>query len=319
MSKISFGEFFKNLRIHKGLTQKQLADNISYEYKAIARIESNQINPTFEVLSKCSTALCVDLVEIYKTYYNYHIVNTTLINIEIKESINTPFCEKYFNLYNQYKDYEDYKSGYNLQLMKFCETLHMVEIEQDYENAIPIILFGIKIDNSKFNKDDFINYKFSEVSYRLINLLAFAYYYTNEFKTSELIWKQLQLNLEKFFFSDSNITYDTNTYILKQYITVLNNNANTYLDNKDYENSIKLSKKGIDICRKYKDFTNLGYLYLIEFESYYQTKILDKAKQSLFSAFTQFSDSKNVNMIIELNERLVNDFPEFIDFTWIID
>lgn len=319
MTEKSFGEFFKNLRTEKGLTQKKLAENISYEYKVIARIESNQSKPTFDVLSKCSTALCVDLVDIYKTHFAYDTVNTTLINKEIKESLNTPYCEKYYNLYKEYKDYDEYKNGYNLQLMKFCETLHMAEVEEKYEDAIPIIVSGIKIDNPNFNVDDFIGFKFSEVSYRLLNSLAFAYHTINEFKTSESIWQQIQLNLEKFFYSDFNVTHDANTYILRQYITILNNNATLYLDNKDYENALKLSKKGIDICKSNKEYTHLGYLYLIEFESYYHTKLFDKAKQSLFSAFTQFSDSKNINMIIELNERLEDEFPEFLEFKWIVD
>lgn len=319
MSEISFGEFFKNLRTEKGLTQKQLAKNISYEYKVIARIESNQSKPTFDVLSKCSTALCVDLVDIYSTHFAYDTINTTLINKEIKESVNTPNCEKYYDLYKEYKDHEEYKNGYNLQIMKFCESIYMLDIGEKYEEAISIIISGIEIDNPKFNVDDFVDYKFSEISYRLLISLAFAYYQITQIKTSKLILGQLQSNLEKFFYSDFNITHDANKYILRQYLAVLNNNATLSLDDKDYDNALITTKKAIDISKDNKEYTNLGYLYLIEFEVYYHTQLFDKAKQSLFSAFTQFNDAKNENMIIELNERLENEFPEFLQFSWLVE
>lgn len=46
----NFGEHLKSLRLSKGITQKQLAENIGASERGIQNYETNQRKPTYDIL-----------------------------------------------------------------------------------------------------------------------------------------------------------------------------------------------------------------------------------------------------------------------------
>ncbi len=58
------GEKIKQLRLKKGLTQKQLGDICEMADSAIRRYENNRANPKIETIQKIAEALDVDYWEI---------------------------------------------------------------------------------------------------------------------------------------------------------------------------------------------------------------------------------------------------------------
>lgn len=58
------GEKIKQLRIAKGLTQKQLADKLFVTPQAVSRWEQNEVEPSVSALSELATIFDVSLDEL---------------------------------------------------------------------------------------------------------------------------------------------------------------------------------------------------------------------------------------------------------------
>ncbi|GGE55833.1 transcriptional regulator with XRE-family HTH domain [Priestia taiwanensis] len=66
MIEMSIGDEVKKLRKSKGLTQKQLAENICHQSE-ISRIEAGSVHPSMYILHGISNKLDVSIVYFYKT------------------------------------------------------------------------------------------------------------------------------------------------------------------------------------------------------------------------------------------------------------
>ena len=62
---ISFGENLRKLRLAKGFTQEQLANELGIEISQISRIERGVINTSITTLYSISKVLNVDISELF--------------------------------------------------------------------------------------------------------------------------------------------------------------------------------------------------------------------------------------------------------------
>lgn len=63
---ISFGKNVRKIRISKGLTQEQLADESNISQVQVARIESGKLNTSISTVSALAKALDVDEGEFFR-------------------------------------------------------------------------------------------------------------------------------------------------------------------------------------------------------------------------------------------------------------
>lgn len=69
--KIRFGQKIKDLRKELGITQQQLADSLNITHSAVALYETDQNNPSHEILFKMAEYFDVSLDELYGKTKNY--------------------------------------------------------------------------------------------------------------------------------------------------------------------------------------------------------------------------------------------------------
>jgi transcriptional regulator with XRE-family HTH domain len=62
---LKLGENIKAIRIKKSMTQNQLAIECNFEKASMSRIESGQSNPTVRTLYKISSALGINIIELF--------------------------------------------------------------------------------------------------------------------------------------------------------------------------------------------------------------------------------------------------------------
>jgi len=63
---IKLGERIKELRVKKNMTQNDLAIECEFEKASMSRLEAGRTNPTIRTLHKISTALDVQIVELFR-------------------------------------------------------------------------------------------------------------------------------------------------------------------------------------------------------------------------------------------------------------
>lgn len=311
----SFGELLKTKRLEKQLTQTELATCFSHTKKFIWKLENNLQLPSIDQLIEIENFFNFDFYSYIKTEYSglsmatYKIVND--IKLAISENNN-----EYYKLYKKYKDDEQFLSGYPLETMYLCAAIYEYRTIKDYNNALKIAISGVKINVPNFDYNNITPNSLFDISYLLINLIGILLIHCKMESESIKVFKQLSDNLEQNFDFVLDKNENINFYILSIYITVTNNIAQHYLDIGNYANAITYSEKAITSCVFNKYMKQIGYIYLIQFESYYKIADYHSAKKSVLSAFVHFNSVKKYNKIDELNEKIKAEFPELIDCLW---
>lgn len=62
------GKQIKKLRLEKGLSQAELANEIGKDQQSIQRLEAGNINPSFEYLKEVADGLEISLEEIFRGF-----------------------------------------------------------------------------------------------------------------------------------------------------------------------------------------------------------------------------------------------------------
>ncbi len=77
------GKRIAELRSKKGLTQEQLAERVGYSTNHISKLELARTNPSFELLIKISSALNIELKDLFdfKDYITSDYIRNEMIKI----------------------------------------------------------------------------------------------------------------------------------------------------------------------------------------------------------------------------------------------
>lgn len=94
--KQDFGKRIKELRIKKGITQYQLAENAGIDPKHMSHIETGRSFPKADLIEKFANALNIDYTEFFKVE---HLNNRDTLIKSINTSINNLSDEDLKNVY----------------------------------------------------------------------------------------------------------------------------------------------------------------------------------------------------------------------------
>ena len=94
---MSLGQKIKEIRLERGLTQNQLADETSITLRTIQRIENNEVKPSFHSLKELSRVLEIDFSElnhkskekIYEFNFNLKITDMNQFLNDLKNLVKT--------------------------------------------------------------------------------------------------------------------------------------------------------------------------------------------------------------------------------------
>lgn len=236
----------KELRVQKGLTQKQLCEGICTQ-EELSRIERGKRRPTYVVLSQ----LLQRMGEDPSKYYTDIITTEDKEIIDIKAQLTNLLREKteqadsqvelmVLNLENSSK----FKTGVNRQFllhMKSTLAFH----RKDYANMHQYAVDALQITKPSFDEELINSYILSIDEIKLVNLIAASYGSTSFLEKSTEILLKLKVSM------DMNYLEEEQKY--KIYLHLLHNLTKNLGLLKRYTECVPLCESGITLSNLHRD------------------------------------------------------------------
>lgn len=246
------GSIIKELRVKKGLTQRELAEGVC-TVKQISRIEKNASSPSVYILSEVSNKLGNDLLDYIPYSYEEK-------GYEIKNDI-----DKVMDYHDSYKYDEALEYLTSSETLKNCESEYAktmidwilgslsrytnLDLKTDINYYIDILR-----RTKDFNKlEELFEYNLRPLDYKVLNSLIVEYLQNNEFDIAE---KLLILAIENY---ERNYSKKLDT----GYVKFLYNLSRLYFIQERFEEGLEISQKGINQAISNKYMTMLPDLYNI--------------------------------------------------------
>ncbi|MGH0780589.1 transcriptional regulator PlcR [Bacillus cereus] len=233
------GSEIKKIRVMRGLTQKQLSENICHQSE-VSRIESGAVYPSMDILQGIAAKLQVPIIHFYEVLIYSDIER----NKQLKDRIIT-LCKqkKYKEIYNKVWN-ELKKEEYHPELQQFLQWQYHVAAyilkKIDYEYCI---LELKKLLNQQLVGIDVYQNLYIE------NAIANIYAENGHFKKSIELYENILKQLE--------VLHDNKEFDVK----VRHNYAKAlYLDNQ-YEEALCHANKAIELSCQINSMTLIGQLY----------------------------------------------------------
>jgi len=255
----------KKIRVMRGLTQKQLSENICHQSE-VSRIESGAVYPSMDILQGIAAKLQVPIIHFYEVLIYSDIER----NKQLKDRIIT-LCKqkKYKEIYNRVCN-ELKKEEYHPELQQFLQWQYHVAAYMlkkiDYEYCI---LELKKLLNQQLAGIDV--YQNLYIENAIANIYAENGYFKKSIELFEGILKQLES------------LHDNEEFDVK----VRYNHAKAlYLDNQ-YEQALYQVNKAIEISCRINSMALIGQLYYqrgecLERLEYDEAEIEDTYKKASF-------------------------------------
>ena len=233
------GSEIKKIRVMRGLTQKQLSENICHQSE-VSRIESGAVYPSMDILQGIAAKLQVPIIHFYEVLIYSDIERKK----QLKDQI-IMLCKqkKYKEIYNKVWN-ELKKEEYHPEFQQFLQWQYHVAAyvlkKSDYEYCI---LELKKLLNQQLTGIDV--YQNLYIENAIANIYAENGYFKKGMELFEGILKQLEALPE-------NKEFD---------VKVRHNYAKTlYLDNQ-YEEALYQINKAIEISCRINSMALIGQLY----------------------------------------------------------
>lgn len=278
MEFLPFGESLKNIRKRAGLSQKELASGICTQAQ-ISKIEKNDEIPSALVLQGISKKLGVDMnyffdiQESHKTEYVNSIKNEVR---NLKRKKNYSDLQK---LISKARKNPLFQEGENLKFLLWHEAICIHYVDKDSIRAMELLKNAIQLN--PFKKEHY----FKEVDIEIINSLAVLQKELSIVEESEGNFKKA-LALSKQI---PRLTDPTTTIELRTFFGL----AQLYTDTSRYQESLRLSQKGIKLCGKLETLYLLGHFHYQVGENLAKMGEKSEAKKSFDKASLIFQLQDN--------------------------
>ncbi len=276
---IELHELIKRLRVSKGLTQKQLAEQLGYSVRQFIRIESGDVEVSKEAVELLSNAFNIDIhqytsisskfktMECYEEYINLRNAVESLDIETVKDS-----CERL-------KNNPEFQDGEKLQLILYGEGLVIAHTQKNYNKSIEICFKALDV----FGYTEYIkslrNGILNEMSYPLLFMLSYNYSHLNKFQLSYELNFVLYNHLKLFVFENPIPVKNDMYHMKKYYIAATNNLAHAYYDKKNYDKALEFIDEAIILSNKFNISVVTHYLMQTKLEIYYEMGDIENAKK----------------------------------------
>lgn len=278
------GTIIKNIRQSKGVTQKELANNLC-SVRQLSRIEMNLSSPTAYLISEISSRLGNDLLD-YLPYTDdpnaYHVkheldramvlFNKDKHNAALEMLENSPDLNQVISRYAKLEIAWLYGA-----LSNYIEV--PMKVDEDY--YIDLLLSSYQLDNL----DDIFKMPLRAIDYRILNSLVVIHLVDGNFDYAELMMIKAIENIE---------TTQTNTKDAS-YLRFIYNLSRLYFNSKRFQMALHYSKKGLDYC------INNGVLF-------YLTDLSNIHGRALFELGDKEKYTKYLDTFITLSRITEPDF-----------
>ena len=246
-----FGLYLRELRKKKGLTQTSVAEATGLNEKTLRRIELNNIIPQIETLEELSLVFKEDLVMSFIKYNSQNIRIFETIQEDIEKKIIQDDFEKLNKYIPKLKSLiATIKNPYYIlkyqQYILLIEGIVLYRGDKNYPESMKKFEKGIEISKVNFSIDQYSNFSYSPMEFRLLMNIAFC---LNRTGGQERYLKILEFIMDEIDHSN------------EIFPVVASNLGNAYKRSKKYMNAIEMMKKGIRYCQEKSDFSMLPLLY----------------------------------------------------------
>ena len=174
-----------------------------------------------------------------------------------------------------------------------------------FDDQLAMLLEAIRLTLPRFDLKKTFQFQLSATEAMIINQIAIAYRRAGEKKEAINIYRRLLQYLEENY---QNLSKHSGQFCLVSY-----NCAIALADNKEYEQAVELSEKGLDLCIKSGNYQCFpGFLAVLS-ECYYcvgNRKESTKRYCQAYSLFDAIHDEDNLAIMRrEMKERLDLDAP----------
>ncbi len=299
---MKIGNIINQLRKENKMTLQELADKLSFSESYVKKLEYNLRTPTLDTLHQLSVIFNFDfnkfdvILKQFDDLTNYNAFKA------LRNAISNRDINEIEKIYFEVKDLPNFAKGEPLQLLYYCKALISFEKEKDYVKTKKLCLQGIKVDFEDFDINDtksIETFLFTEASFSLLVLLSVQYYYLKDLKDCKNILISLINNMETVVFNKIvPINYISFTH-KKTHITLINNLADMYFRENNFEQSYALCEKALKLCKKYDSINIMQLILYLKLENQYMLNCIDDAKKTY----------TNLVFICELKE-----LPEFLNY-----
>ncbi|MCU5114973.1 helix-turn-helix domain-containing protein [Bacillus wiedmannii] len=233
------GSEIKKIRVMRGLTQKQLSDNVCHQSE-VSRIESGAVYPSMDILQGIAAKLQVPIIHFYEVLIYSDIER----NKQLKDQI-IMLCKqkKYKEIYNKVCN-ELKKEEYHPELQQFLQWQYYVAAyilkKIDYEYCI---LELKKLLNQQLTGIDV--YQNLYIENAIANIYAENGYLKKGIDLFENILKQLEA------------LHDNKEFDVK----VRHNHAKALYSDNQYKEALCHANKAIELSCQINSMTLIGQLY----------------------------------------------------------
>ncbi|WP_296143123.1 helix-turn-helix transcriptional regulator [uncultured Anaerococcus sp.] len=262
------GSDIRKIRESKGITRKEIAENLYISEETIRRIEKGDNDPRISTLVPICNYLGIDIKDfINDTEFEYK--NLLSLRKEIGDLLNNDSMDKAKTLIKSLDNFDFSKNiayerelyatkHYFNGLMGIKNNTKLDNSSDDFENALSDL-------NSRFKVNKFKNYKYDDFSLRILLALAL-----NEYKKGNFdLYKDIMAEMSGYVNSS-----------IENYFVFCYNLAVFYARIGKYEQSLNVCNQAIGSAKIVKETTYLNMLYYAKGINHLYLHEYDRAKES---------------------------------------
>lgn len=262
------GSDIRKIRESKGITRKEIAENLYISEETIRRIEKGDNDPRISTLVPICNYLGIDIKDfINDTEFEYK--NLLSLRKEIGDLLNNDSMDKAKTLIKSLDNFDFSKNiayerelyatkHYFNGLMGIKNNTKLDNSSDDLENALSDL-------NSRFKVNKFKNYKYDDFSLRILLALAL-----NEYKKGNFdLYKDIMAEMSGYVNSS-----------IENYFVFCYNLAVFYARIGKYEQSLNVCNQAIGSAKIVKETTYLNMLYYAKGINHLYLHEYDRAKES---------------------------------------
>jgi len=253
----AFGKYMKSVRKSLNLTQHDVVNMCNVNVETLRRLEKGLVIPKYDTLEYLSDAYKMDVMSLFSFFrssealYNfYNYMDEIIIEYNL---------EKLASLENEYNeilsDVKLDKIINNTQMDQMALIVRGIKefSKERYHDCLATFIGTMKLSNKEFEIEKYNQFKYTELDYRILLLIALGLSEVEELEHANEI---LELILKKFT-STARVNENDKKLLIKVYSN-LSYNCHC-LD--DFERALKFADKGIEYCNKNHTTYGLFLLY----------------------------------------------------------
>ena len=268
------GSDLRKIREEKGITRKQIAEEMFISEETIRRIEKGENDPRLSTLVPICEYLDIDLRDIINHQQAlYH--NMVKLRRDINYLVNNSSIDKAKDLMGSFEAM-DFKTNLNYEKELFATKHYFKGILTLKDNSIEAspadeLEQAMADMNPKFKVNKFKDYKYDEFSLRILLALAISEYKKGNFE----LYRDTMFEIEGYL--DPNIE---NYYIFAY------NVATTYLRTGNNKESLKICDIAIANAKSIKETYYLNMIYYLKGVNHIVMEQIREAKESFNYSLT---------------------------------